>query len=73
MKNTALLWLPLALALQSCALMPRNEIPVAVACPPPPPVPAVLTAPYVSPSPSTSERLETSIQERDDSLTRARR
>lgn len=73
MKRTALLMLVTVLLSSGCALTRQPEIPVAVQCPPPPPAPAVLTTRSASTAISISERLESSIAERDNSLTKARR
>lgn len=73
MRKFLLIWLLLAPLLPGCALLQPKEIPVAVQCPPPPPVPAVLLKPSALTGPSISERLETLIDERDSSLTKARR
>lgn len=73
MRNTTVVLALLALLSAGCAQQPPREIPVAVQCPPPPPVPAVLKGKSVSTEPSISERLERLIEERDSSLTKARR
>jgi len=71
MLTTKLLWLPLLLALPSCA-----GVPVAASCPPPPPIPAVLTS-LASTGPSISERMEKLLadfeQELVDLQTKAQR
>jgi len=73
MKTTSAAVLLMLALLQGCALQPQQEIPVGVQCPPPPPLPSVLRDRPASAQPNTSERLETLIEERDNSLTKARR
>ena len=73
MRKMLVLALLISALLPGCGLMQPREIPVAGACPKPPQAPSVLTDKPVSTGPSISERLETLILERDDSLTKARR
>ena len=73
MKSMLAVLLTIAALSSGCAQMPPAEIPVAVPCPPPPPAPAALKGKSVSTGPSISERLESLIEKRDDSLTKARR
>lgn len=73
MKKTIAAALTISVLSAGCALTQPHEIPVAVPPPPPPPLPAVLKGKSASTGPSISERLESSIKQRDDSLTKARR
>lgn len=73
MKSTPAALLLIAALLTGCAPTPVREIPVRVPGPKTPEVPDALKGRSASTGPSISERMERLIQERDDSLTKARR
>lgn len=73
MKRTVVVVLLLAMLSSGCVPWLQRETPVAVACPPPPPAPGALTTRSASTGISTSAQWEKLIEERDGSLTNARR